>query len=43
MESYLPGLARAKICRRSVLYGKWRFELRGARDRGFSCAGTFLP
>ena len=38
-----PGLAHAKICRRSVLYGKWRFELRGARDRGFSCAGAFLP
>src|SRR5579863_6289825 len=38
-----PGLARAKICRRSILYGKWRFKLRGARDRGLSCAGIFLP
>jgi glycogen debranching enzyme len=37
MESYLPGLARAKICRRSVLYGKWRFELRGARSSVVLC------
>src|SRR5580704_4310486 len=40
MESYLPGLARAKICRRSVLYGKWRFELRAREIEG---SGTFLP
>ena len=38
MESYLPGMARAKICRRFVLYGKWPCKLRAARDRTFSLA-----
>ena len=29
MESYLPGLARAKICRRSVLYGQMTIRTEG--------------
>src|SRR5579863_5788349 len=37
MESYLPAVARAKICRRFVLYGNWRFGLRGARRRVVLC------
>src|SRR5580658_1305522 len=37
MESYLPCLARAKISSRFVLYGKWRFALRGARRRVVLC------
>lgn len=31
-----PRLARAKICRCFVLYGKWPFKLTTARDRRFS-------